>query len=163
MPPTCIDLTGMTFSHLTVLHRVPGGRRAMWACQCTCGTTKTIPGEKLRGGLAKSCGCRRWGRTPAPGGRPLVRLRRMGEARAERGRASYGIGKVGGLMSSVSRKFAGSSCNGCSGAMADHPAASHRPGAPTRPRHGRRRCAARIRVRSVAGPAARNAQPQLPQ
>jgi hypothetical protein len=67
MTKPAIDLTGMTFSHLKVLHRVPGGRRARWACQCTCGTTKTIPGDKLRGGLAKSCGCRRWGRTPAPG------------------------------------------------------------------------------------------------
>jgi hypothetical protein len=45
----------------------------------------------------------------------------MGEARAERGRASYGVGKVSGLMSSVSRKFAGSSYNGCSGAMAETP------------------------------------------
>jgi hypothetical protein len=34
--------------------------------------------------------------------------------------------------------------------------------ATTRPRRCRRRCAARIRARSVAGPAARNAQPQLP-
>jgi hypothetical protein len=61
MTRTSIDLTGMTFSHLKVLHRVASTRRgAMWACQCTCGTTKTVAAAKLRDGLAKSCGCRRW-------------------------------------------------------------------------------------------------------
>jgi hypothetical protein len=60
LPKQALDLSGMTFGHLTVLHRVPGGKRVTFVCQCTCGITKAVRSEKLTDGLAKSCGCRRW-------------------------------------------------------------------------------------------------------
>ena len=55
-----IDLTGQIFGRLTVLERA--GRRdnnVLWKCRCSC-TAQTIvdvPGNCLRGGLSKSCGC----------------------------------------------------------------------------------------------------------
>jgi len=32
-------------------------RAARWACQCDCGTIREVPGEKMRQGKSKSCGC----------------------------------------------------------------------------------------------------------
>ncbi|KKL64989.1 hypothetical protein LCGC14_2159500, partial [marine sediment metagenome] len=53
------DLTGKTFSNLTVIHRdtfVPTGR-PRWVCRCSCGTEKTIAGSNLVNGTIRSCGC----------------------------------------------------------------------------------------------------------
>ncbi|NLJ50157.1 MAG: hypothetical protein GX428_11335 [Candidatus Atribacteria bacterium] len=54
-----IDLKGMIFGRLTVLHRanVKKGSNVHWVCQCECGKIKTVSGDSLRRGLTKSCGC----------------------------------------------------------------------------------------------------------
>jgi hypothetical protein len=53
-----LDLQGQRFGRLTVIRREENrGRKAMWFCQCDCGTTKAIDGEALRYGLTSSCGC----------------------------------------------------------------------------------------------------------
>lgn len=56
-----IDLTGKTFSRLTVLRRngsdVKG--KAVWTCVCTCGNTVYVDGARLRNGKVRSCGCLR--------------------------------------------------------------------------------------------------------
>jgi hypothetical protein len=58
-----IDLTGKQFGRLTVLHREgnyisPGGQaHPQWVCQCECGTTTLVVGQRLRNGRTKSCGC----------------------------------------------------------------------------------------------------------
>lgn len=54
-----IDMTGMTFTRLTVLGRsgsTPTGMAA-WLCRCSCGTEKRFYGADLRSGKSKSCGC----------------------------------------------------------------------------------------------------------
>lgn len=64
------DLTGKTFSHLTVMYRNgswkpknygtaghKGGVRAIWHCQCDCGNECDVVGELLRNGDVTSCGC----------------------------------------------------------------------------------------------------------
>ncbi len=55
----CIDLTGQTFSRLTVLCRagVDNWGQATWTCLCKCGLKTTVPGGKLRRGHTRSCGC----------------------------------------------------------------------------------------------------------
>lgn len=53
------DITGQTFGRLTVLSRfsrTPNGV-STWTCQCTCGKTKNIRADVLRGGTSQSCGC----------------------------------------------------------------------------------------------------------
>lgn len=54
-----IDLTGKTFSRLTVLYRNGSNEKgqAMWTCVCTCGNTVNASGIRLRNGNIKSCGC----------------------------------------------------------------------------------------------------------
>ena len=54
-----IDLSGRTFGRLTALYRVDGPGAVRWACQCSCGNTKTVLSASLRNGLTKSCGCLR--------------------------------------------------------------------------------------------------------
>lgn len=49
-----IDLTGKTFTRLTVLSYL--GDRG-WKCVCSCGKEKTVNGSDLRSGNTKSCGC----------------------------------------------------------------------------------------------------------
>lgn len=53
------DITGQRFSRLTVIKRSSNDKdgRAMWVCQCDCGTQKIIRGKDLRQGKIKSCGC----------------------------------------------------------------------------------------------------------
>ena len=54
-----IDMTGKTFTRLTVLGRsgsTPTGMAA-WLCRCSCGTEKRVYGGDLRSGKSKSCGC----------------------------------------------------------------------------------------------------------
>lgn len=53
-------MIGQKFGMLTVL--ADGGMSGVnryWICQCDCGTTKRIRGNRLRSGENKSCGCMR--------------------------------------------------------------------------------------------------------
>ena len=53
-----IDLTGQTFSELTVLERDDEKRYCVhWWCQCSCGNKVLVAGTHLRSGHTKSCGC----------------------------------------------------------------------------------------------------------
>lgn len=54
-----IDEVGNTHGRLTVIRRAEGGRRgpASWECRCDCGATTTVPGDRLRAGETRSCGC----------------------------------------------------------------------------------------------------------
>lgn len=56
-----IDLTGQTFSRLTVLRRAPNksetDTNARWHCQCECGNRCIAYGQDLRREKFKSCGC----------------------------------------------------------------------------------------------------------
>lgn len=59
------DLTGMTFSRLTVIQQAEdyvtpmGTHVARWLCKCSCGSLNPIivEGSKLKNGHTKSCGC----------------------------------------------------------------------------------------------------------
>ena len=56
--PNFIDLTGKTFTRWTVLKRAGHqGAKITWLCRCSCGTEKIVPGDGLRNGTSKSCGC----------------------------------------------------------------------------------------------------------
>lgn len=57
-----IDLTGQKVNALTVIRKTEGkfyGQKRMpfWLCRCDCGREVEIGGQRLRTGLAKSCGC----------------------------------------------------------------------------------------------------------
>lgn len=60
-----IDLTNERFGRLVVLKKgkgrktVGGQYKATWICQCDCGNTVEIDGEKLRRGHTTSCGCKK--------------------------------------------------------------------------------------------------------
>lgn len=53
------DITGMRFGRLTALHRVQTDvrSRAMWLCECDCGSKKLIRRDSLLSGNTTSCGC----------------------------------------------------------------------------------------------------------
>lgn len=55
------DLTGQRFGKLTAVR--PTEKRAstsiIWECLCDCGNTTFVPGNNLRSGNTKSCGCLR--------------------------------------------------------------------------------------------------------
>lgn len=57
------DLTGQTFSHLTVVGRAEnkraknGASHVQWLCRCDCGQEILALGAMLRRGDKKSCGC----------------------------------------------------------------------------------------------------------
>lgn len=60
-----IDMTGMTFGHLTVVKRAPdkivsGEKVVHWYCKCDCGNEElaVVSGHNLRNGHTISCGCR---------------------------------------------------------------------------------------------------------
>jgi hypothetical protein len=54
------DLTGQTFSRLTVLSRAENiDNSTAWNCTCECGVEKVIRGNSLKTGSSKSCGCNR--------------------------------------------------------------------------------------------------------
>lgn len=56
--PAFKDLTGLHFSHWTVLRRDPETKvRVHWLCLCVCGAEKAVSGIHLTGGKSKSCGC----------------------------------------------------------------------------------------------------------
>lgn len=51
---------GTRFDHLTVLRELPNRnkhKQILYECQCDCGKFRTVPGNELRRGNAKSCGC----------------------------------------------------------------------------------------------------------
>lgn len=55
-----IDLTGRSFSRLTVIRRAkPKGedKTVFWRCMCDCGTSAVVAGSKLKSGHTRSCGC----------------------------------------------------------------------------------------------------------
>lgn len=55
------SLAGRSFGWLLVLERVdrrPGRRSVEWRCECMCGRTKVVRGERLASGRVQSCG--RW-------------------------------------------------------------------------------------------------------
>ena len=56
------DLNGKTFGDLTVVKYagyVDKFSRAMWVCQCSCGSQKTYAGSSLSYGAIVSCGCKK--------------------------------------------------------------------------------------------------------
>lgn len=58
-----IDLSGMEFGNLIVLHRAPnhktpcGQSVTMWVCKCKCGKEVIVTSQNLRQGHTRSCGC----------------------------------------------------------------------------------------------------------
>ncbi len=60
-----INEIGNVYGRLTVLECAGKGNqgRAIWLCQCTCGTTKVANGVSLRRGITTSCGCYKRERT----------------------------------------------------------------------------------------------------
>lgn len=54
------DLSGMRFGHWIVLRRGKNiGNCVAWLCKCDCGTERLVQGTSLKGGLSKSCGCKK--------------------------------------------------------------------------------------------------------
>lgn len=54
------DLTGKRFHKLLVIEIAERTKRGIvWLCQCDCGNTARILGERLNNGTTKSCGCLR--------------------------------------------------------------------------------------------------------
>lgn len=57
------DLTGQTFSRLTVIERAEdqyserGTKKIMWRCRCECGNETIVGGSHLKSGHTRSCGC----------------------------------------------------------------------------------------------------------
>lgn len=51
-------MTGVRFGRLVSIKQV-GSRRgkALWLCQCDCGNTVEIVGQRIRRGMTRSCGC----------------------------------------------------------------------------------------------------------
>ena len=55
-----IDLTRQKFGRWTVIEKDNSKKgTAYWICQCDCGTTRSVCGTSLRGGVSTSCGCYR--------------------------------------------------------------------------------------------------------
>lgn len=56
---TLLDITGQTFSRLTVIKRAEDYKNgsARWLCRCSCGKDVVVIGQKLRNGRTRSCGC----------------------------------------------------------------------------------------------------------
>ncbi len=53
-----LELAGMKFSRLTVLHRVIRGHAyTEWLCRCDCGKAIEVRGPCLTRGTTRSCGC----------------------------------------------------------------------------------------------------------
>ena len=50
-----IDLTGKTFTYLTALYYIKGGK---WHCKCKCGNEVDVDTRNLNSGHTTSCGCR---------------------------------------------------------------------------------------------------------
>jgi len=56
-----IDLKGLVFGKLTVrdYYGLNKYKSATWLCQCACGKTTVVDGQKLRQNTTRSCGCLR--------------------------------------------------------------------------------------------------------
>lgn len=59
---TAIDMTGQVFGRLTVIARAGSARtstgtKALWRCQCLCGTERIVRRTCLISGNTGSCGC----------------------------------------------------------------------------------------------------------
>lgn len=53
-----IDLSGLRFGRLLVLHRLPAdNKRTKWRCMCDCGNQISAESYNLRSGHTTSCGC----------------------------------------------------------------------------------------------------------
>ena len=55
-----VDLSGQRIGRWEVLYLLEERtkkRGTIWHCRCECGTEKDVPGEALRNGSSKSCGC----------------------------------------------------------------------------------------------------------
>lgn len=55
-----VDITGQKIGRWTVLalaNSVTTGGKAMWLCQCACGTEREVCGQNIRTGKSISCGC----------------------------------------------------------------------------------------------------------
>jgi hypothetical protein len=54
-----IDLTGVRFGRLRVigLADMKYYNKPAWFCRCDCGRVKVVPGNPLRMGKTRSCGC----------------------------------------------------------------------------------------------------------
>lgn len=56
--PAFIDITGNTYSRLTVVSRAESkNKRTFWNCLCQCGAAAVVQGTYLKNGKTKSCGC----------------------------------------------------------------------------------------------------------
>lgn len=55
------DLAGKKFNRLTVIkdsgERYKGSNGVLWLCECDCGNLTKVPGNALKKGVVKSCGC----------------------------------------------------------------------------------------------------------
>ena len=49
-----VDLTNQTFTYLTPLYYIKGGK---WHCKCKCGNEIDVDTRNLNSGHTKSCGC----------------------------------------------------------------------------------------------------------
>lgn len=56
-----IDISGMRFGKLTVIHKVTARSKASayWLCKCDCGNHSVVAGCKLKAKTTLSCGCHR--------------------------------------------------------------------------------------------------------
>lgn len=59
LPRNVIDMAGKKYGRYTVLEYVGQNKdhKAVWKCQCECGTIKNVSGKELRSGKTKSCRC----------------------------------------------------------------------------------------------------------
>ena len=55
--PKLNDLTGQTFSRLTVIERDTARKGVYWLCRCECGKVVSVKAYHLMSGRTKSCGC----------------------------------------------------------------------------------------------------------
>lgn len=49
-----VDLTGKTFTYLTPMYYIKGGK---WHCKCKCGNEIDVDTRNLNSGHTQSCGC----------------------------------------------------------------------------------------------------------
>lgn len=54
-----VDISGMVFGRLTAISysHTSHNRKAVWLCECICGSEVLVPGFRLRSGHTNSCGC----------------------------------------------------------------------------------------------------------
>ena len=94
-----MELSGVRFGRLVVLHRATSGKRVPWACRCDCGVVVTKAQGDLRSGDTTSCGCAKrdatvarnykHGLTDTPTHRAWKRMRRRVKHPEDKGNACY--------------------------------------------------------------------------